>query len=154
MIFIVCSNSKIKRRLSTGFNVFDKKIWEPVKFIIVGIVNTAVGYTVMFVLYNAFHAGYWLSSAANYIVGSVCSFFLNKYFTFRSKRLNVKEALRFVLCIAFCYAVGYGIARPVIRMIFSPYAKRIQDNAAMILGSIVFTAMNFFGQKYIVFKKR
>ena len=154
MIFIVCSNSKIKKRLSTGFNVFDKKFGEPVKFIIVGIVNTAVGYTVMFVLYNAFHVGYWVSSAANYIVGSVCSFFLNKYFTFRSKHLNVKEALRFVLCIASCYAVAYGIARPVIRMIFSPYAKRIQDNAAMILGSIVFTVMNFFGQKYIVFKKR
>ena len=154
MIFIVCSNSKIKKRLSTDFNVFDKKFGEPVKFIIVGIVNTAVGYTVMFVLYNAFHVGYWVSSAANYIVGSVCSFFLNKYFTFRSKHLNVKEALRFVLCIAFCYAVAYGIARPLIRMIFSPYAKRIQDNAAMILGSIVFTAMNFFGRKYIVFKKR
>ena len=26
-------------------------------------------------------------------------------------------------------------------------------NAAMVLGSIVFTAMNFFGQKYVVFKK-
>ena len=81
------------------------------------------------------------------------AFFLNKYFTFRSKRLNVKEALRFVLCIAFCYAVSYGIARPAIRLLFSPYAKQIQDNAAMVLGSIVFTAMNFFGQKYVVFKK-
>lgn len=133
--------------------MFDKKVWEPIKFILVGIVNTAVGYTVMFILYNAFHVGYWVSSAANYIVGSVCSFFLNKYFTFGSKKLNMKEALRFVLCIAFCYALSYGIARPVIRMIFSPYARPIQDNAALILGSIVFTAMNFFGQKYIVFKK-
>ena len=133
--------------------MLDKKVSQPIKFIIVGIVNTAVGWAVMFVLYNVFHAGYWLSSAANYIVGSVCSFFLNKYFTFRSKHLNVKEALRFVLCIAFCYAVSYGIARPTIRLLLSPYTKKIQDNAAMILGSIVFTVMNFFGQKYVVFKK-
>lgn len=55
--------------------MLDKKFSQPIKFIIVGIVNTAVGWAVMFVLYNAFHAGYWLSSAANYIVGSVCSFF-------------------------------------------------------------------------------
>ena len=29
--------------------------------------------------------GYWISSAANYVVGSVVSFFLNKHFTFRNE---------------------------------------------------------------------
>ena len=52
------------------------------KFILVGIVNTLVGTGVMFLLYNVFHTGYWIASASNYIVGSVVSYFLNKYFTF------------------------------------------------------------------------
>ena len=56
-----------------------------VKFILVGIVNTVVGTAVMFIAYNAFHLSYWISSAANYVVGSVCSYFLNKYFTFQNK---------------------------------------------------------------------
>lgn len=46
-----------------------------IKFIIVGIINTVVGTSVMFVLYNVFSVGYWMSSAANYIIGSIVSCF-------------------------------------------------------------------------------
>ena len=71
-----------------------KKIFDPTlfRFLLVGVVNTLVGYGVMFGLYNlaGLHLwgdpGYWISSAANYLVGSVVSFFLNKHFTFRSGR--------------------------------------------------------------------
>jgi len=77
--------------------MLNKNLQEPLKFLAVGLINTAVGAAAMFVLYNIFHAGYWVSSAANYILGSVCSFFLNKYFTLGSKRLRAKEAELFVL---------------------------------------------------------
>ena len=55
------------------------------KFVLVGVVNTVVGTAVMFLAYNLLHLSYWVSSAANYIVGSICSYFLNKYFTFQNK---------------------------------------------------------------------
>lgn len=51
------------------------------KFLLVGVVNTIVGTGLMFLLYNVFSVSYWISSAANYIVGSIVSYFLNKYFT-------------------------------------------------------------------------
>ena len=56
-----------------------------IKFLMVGVINTLVGTGVMFLLYNVFSASYWVSSATNYIVGSVVSYFLNKYFTFQNK---------------------------------------------------------------------
>ena len=37
------------------------------KFLIVGIVNTIVGMTIMFGLYNFLGVSYWVSSATNYI---------------------------------------------------------------------------------------
>ena len=40
-----------------------------IKFVLVGIINTAVGTAVMFVLYNLFCANYWFASAMNYVVG-------------------------------------------------------------------------------------
>ena len=69
------------------------KLFDPTffRFILVGLVNTAVGYGVMFGLYNLTplntwgSRGQWIASAANYLVGSVVSFFLNKHFTFRSR---------------------------------------------------------------------
>lgn len=55
--------------------IIDKKT---IKFILVGIVNTIFGTTVMFVAYNMIGFSYWISSALNYILGSILSFFLNK----------------------------------------------------------------------------
>ena len=56
-----------------------------IKFLLVGVINTIVGTSIMFLLYNVGHMNYWVSSAANYIVGSIVSYFLNKYFTFQNK---------------------------------------------------------------------
>lgn len=35
-----------------------------IKFLLVGIVNTIVGTSIMFLLYNIAHMNYWISSAA------------------------------------------------------------------------------------------
>lgn len=61
--------------------LFDKTFW---KFILVGIINTLFGTAVMFICYNVFHLSYWVSSASNYIFGSILSYFLNKRFTFQN----------------------------------------------------------------------
>lgn len=129
------------------------KYGQPVKFLLVGVVNTIVGYGVMFTAYNVLHWNYWVSSAANYVVGSICSFFLNKYFTFQSKNFSGREVCRFVICILVCYLVGYGLARPCVRLVFQSASTTLQDNLAMLGGSGVFTVLNFFGQKLFVFRK-
>ena len=36
--------------------IFDKTVW---KFILVGIINTLFGMTIMFGLYNLLHCSYW-----------------------------------------------------------------------------------------------
>ena len=50
-----------------------------VKFVIVGIINTIVGTSVMFLLYNFAGVNYWISSASNYIVGSIVSYVLQVF---------------------------------------------------------------------------
>ena len=64
------------KRLRT---LFDAKLW---KFLLVGVINTLVGTGIMFGLYNLSNCSYWVSSAANYVLTSILSFFLNKHFTF------------------------------------------------------------------------
>ena len=128
------------------------KLAQPAKFLLVGIINTIVGYSVMFGAYNLLHLDYWVSSAANYVIGSICSFFLNKYFTFQARKFSVAELVCFIICIVVCYLIGYGIARPVVRFIFQSAGPIVQDNLAMLGGSGVFTVLNFFGQKFFVFR--
>lgn len=124
------------------------------KFIIVGIINTIVGAGIMFALYNLFHCSYWLSSIMNYVVGSVVSYFLNKYYTFGSKQTSVKEIIYFILNIAVCFLIAYGLAKPVALYILSDYSKAVQENVAMFIGMVIFTGLNYLSQRFIVFKKR
>ena len=72
-------------------------IKEMIKFGFVGGMNTLIGTAVMFFAYNALGLGYWVSSALNYIVGSIFSYFANKYFTFKSKKKSLREVFRFVV---------------------------------------------------------
>lgn len=84
-------------RQVSGIRIFDRTI---LKFLIVGVVNTLFGTAVMFSLYNLAGCSYWISSAANYILGSILSFFLNKYFTFQNKERPWRQVVRFTVNIA------------------------------------------------------
>lgn len=125
-----------------------------VKFLLVGVINTLVGTAVMFGFYNLLHAGYWVSSAANYIVGSIVSYVLNKYFTFQNKEKSVKQMFFFVVNISVCYLLAYGLAKPVTLHLLSFSTQQIQENVAMLVGMCLFVALNYFGQRFIVFKSK
>ena len=124
------------------------------KFAMVGVINTIVGTTVMFVFYNVFHFSYWVSSASNYIIGSIISYLLNKNFTFRFKEQKYWSLLRFVLNILTCYLLAYGIAKPVMHWILTGFSQTIQENVSMMLGMSLFVVFNYLGQRFFTFKKK
>ena len=132
--------------ISTTNNTF-------VKFILVGIANTIIGTLIMFVFYNVFHLSYWVSSASNYFFGSICSYLLNKYFTFKYKEKGFASLIRFTLNILVCYLLAYGIAKPVMQWLLSSYTVSIQENVSMLLGMCLFVIFNYIGQRYFAFKK-
>ena len=135
---------------------FLKKLFVPslLRFLIVGCINTAVGAAIMFGLYNLAGCSYWFSSAANYVLTSVLSFFLNKHFTFRSRAYSLREVLRFALNIAVCYLIAYGIAKPLMLRLLSGASESLRDNAAMLTGMVLFTGCNYFGQRFFAFRKK
>ena len=124
------------------------------RFVLVGVVNTLVGSAVMFGLYNLAHCSYWLSSAANYVVGSVLSYFLNKYFTFRNTERSWAQVGRFAVNIVVCYAVAYGLAKPAVNGLLSGAAEAVRDNVAMLTGMVLFTALNYVGQRFFAFRSK
>lgn len=122
------------------------------RFLLVGAVNTLVGTGVMFALYNLAGCGYWFSSAMNYVVGSVVSYFLNKYFTFKRTGRDAKMVLRFIVNISVCYAVAYGAARPLARQLLAGAEQTVRDNVAMLFGMCLFVGLNYLGQRILVFR--
>ena len=138
---------RLKRLMA---KLFDRTFW---KFLAVGVVNTIFGYAIMFTFYNLLGLSYWVSSACNYIFGSILSYFLNKHFTFQDKSRGFQTVLRFAVNIAACYLIAYGAARPAVRWLLRGCTQKLVDNAAMLTGSVIFVALNYLSQRFLTFKK-
>lgn len=134
-----------------GKKLLDKTFW---KFLLVGIANTLFGSGVMFLCYNLLHWGYWPASAANYVCGSILSYFLNKYFTFQSREKGLGVVLRFVGNIVLCYLLAYGVAKPLASWVLSGAGETVRDNGAMLAGMCIFVALNYLGQRFFAFRER
>lgn len=132
-----------------------KKLFDStaVRFVLVGAVNTLFGAGIMFIFYNCLHLSYWLSSASNYFFGSILSYFLNKHFTFRRTERSAKYIVRFVINISVCYFAAYSVAKPLITQLLASASVTAQENIAMLAGMVIFTVLNYFGQKLFAFKK-
>lgn len=132
-----------------------------IRFLIVGVINTLVGTAVMFGLYNlaGLHKwgqiGYWLSTIGNYTVGSVVSFFLNKHFTFKNKEKGKAVVIRFVINIAVCMTLAYGIAQKCVELALAGtfLSQQLQGNISMLVGMGLFVLLNYFGQRFFAFRK-
>ena len=133
-----------------------KKIvdWVTIKFLIVGVINTLVGTAVMFVAYNLIHLSYWVSSAANYVIGSIVSYVLNKHFTFQNTDKSPKVLLKFILNISVCYLLAYGMAKPLAIKLLEGMSVSVQENVAMLTGMCLFVVFNYVGQRYFAFKAK
>lgn len=130
--------------------LLDKTFW---KFILVGIINTLFGTGIMFLFYNLLHFDYWVSSASNYIFGSILSYFLNKYFTFKNKSKSPKVLVKFIINISVCYLLAYGAAQPLVEFILKNANTTIRDNVAMLVGMGLFVILNYLGQRFFAFKE-
>lgn len=131
--------------------LFDEKL---LKFILVGVVNTLVGTAIMFGLYNLAHCSYWVSSAANYILTSILSYFLNKYFTFQNRERSVGQVVRFIVNIAVCYGLAYGLAKPLCLQLLANASATVRDNVSMLVGMCLFTGLNYLGQRLFAFRTK
>ena len=143
---------------------FDIKFF---KFILVGIINTIVGMGLQFVFYNVFgwdqyDWGVILASFLGNFIGSVVSYFLNKYFTFKNKEKGWKPVARFALNIAVCYTIAYVLVSPLVTWIcssngwtmFGWSVEKFAGNAALAVGACTFVACNYIGQRFFAFRER
>ena len=145
-------------------------IMEVIHFGMVGVVNTLMGWGIMAVLYNFIHMNYWVSSGISYFIGSVFSYHANSKLTFKVENKDKGLPWRFAVNIIVCYLIAFSVAQPFVKYILSfrsiasvvnrvadvirmePVA--VADNIAMVFGMGLFIILNFFGQKFFVFRKR
>jgi putative flippase GtrA len=114
------------------------------KYVMVGLLNTAITAVVIFLLMSA-GVGIYISNALGYVVGILFSFVVNSLFTF-STTLTGKRFIKFLASCAVCWVANI-ITVKIFLMIFSDFIY-----IAQLCGMIVYTISGYLINKLWVMK--
>jgi putative flippase GtrA len=136
---------------------------QAVKFIAVGILNTAIDFIVLNILMAATDIktgiGYSIFKGISFIVAVINSYILNRIWTFKSTESNKgREFSQFfaVSCVGF--AINVGVASLVVNVLslhfpVSGISLTLWANIGALVATFCAMVWNFIGYKFIVFKK-
>lgn len=117
-----------------------------IKFGLVGVLNTALHYTVFYILYSFIGLNYLLASAIGYAAGLINSYILNRNWTFKSYDTDRKrEFARF----AWVNLLSMGVNLSALKILVAWGGLRPEVAQALaILFSLV---ANFVGNRFWAF---
>jgi 4-amino-4-deoxy-L-arabinose transferase-like glycosyltransferase/putative flippase GtrA len=116
------------------------------KFLTVGVINTAVTMAFIFTAKAWLNLGDIEANACGYVIGMLCSFLLNKFWTFSHKGNTLQAAARFILVCGFAYGINLLALKAFLSLDVNAYLCHI---LAMPFYTLVF----YVGSKVIVFVK-
>ncbi|MEH6992370.1 GtrA family protein [Neobacillus drentensis] len=124
-----------------------------IRFLLVGVINTCVGLFIIFFSLNALHLSYWVSTFVGNSAGACISYLLNRSYTFNSTVSFHRGLPRFLTIILICYFGSYYCSEKLMIWFTSFHFENtaVEQNGAVLLGSVLYTISNYLGQKYFVF---
>lgn len=135
--------------------IFMRKLLDEtfVRYTGIGVANMLLCTAVMYLLYNLTGLDSWICALVNHGLGGIISYCCNRRFVFREKERSFRTLVLFVLNLCVCYLIAYGIAIPGMRKLAGHWPDRVWENIAMGIGMLLFIALNYFGQRYVVFRQ-
>ena len=115
-----------------------------IRFLCVGLMNTVVGYGSFFLLVN--YLTYLIALLVAHLIGVTHSFFWNKYWIFKTRKLTTAEFVKFNIVYAFVYITN------AVALYFCVEMIKIDPKPAQLILLPVVTIISFFGQKLWTFK--
>ena len=116
------------------------------KFIFIGILNTLIGYSIIFSLLYLVGINYILSNAVGYIVGLCVSFYLNKYYNFKTASRKTIEF--FMFCASFL--VSFAINNITLILLIECFS--LPKYISIIIAGCIYTSIFYLLSRIYVFK--
>ncbi|MCK7593870.1 GtrA family protein [Pseudomarimonas salicorniae] len=116
------------------------------RFGLVGVINTVVGYAVIYAAMLGLGWSAVASNVAGYAVGLCCSFLLNRRFTFASRARMLPEAMRFLFVFAVAWLLNLGV------LLASMHWLAVPAVWAQLVAGAFYTCAFFLLSKLFVFR--
>lgn len=119
-----------------------------IKFLLVGVFNTALGYAVIFSCMYLLALSAVLSNVIGYSAGLIFSYTLNRTVTFKNISKSKTDIFRFLLVFLVAYFVNLFVLLFLIRV------TGFNEGVAQVLAGLVYVMVSFLLNKYYVFRQR
>lgn len=116
------------------------------RYLVVGVINTLLGYCIIFACMYLAGMTPEASNVAGYAVGLVVSYVLNRYYTFNNKQSRRGEILRFLAVFFVAYVSNFAVLLILIHRI------GMHEGGSQIIAGLVYVVASFLMNKYYVFK--
>ena len=130
-------------------------------FLIIGGLNTVVSMVGSQLLLSPFTSvmgegkAYWASTALMFTFCGIFSFIFNRKYSFKSTAPLMKSIIKFVVVIAVCYVISFGISdfiAPILMgWVFPDVSSVWVVRFAMLVAQVIFTFCNYLGQRLWAF---
>jgi putative flippase GtrA len=117
-----------------------------VKYLLVGVLNTAIGYAIIFLCMYAFGFSAVISNVVGYALGMTTSYMLNQSFTFRGAVPGRGTVARFVMVSVIAYFANLGM------LIFLINIFGVHEGLSQLLAGAVYVITSFLINKFYVFR--
>jgi putative flippase GtrA len=128
-----------------------EKYLEVLKFTMVGILNTLVDISVSFILNGFFGIAPVICHVVGYSCGTLNSFFLNKFYTFKSSGNTQKSFLQFARFIII-NLISLSVTSMALKLLME--VLLIDFYFSKVLVTFLSLSLNFVGSKFWVFRNR
>lgn len=115
------------------------------KFLVVGVLNTGLSMTIIFAMKYFYSVGDVVANLTGYIVGLMCSFVLNKKWTFNHAGQLSLTAFKFLIIFIVAYTVNIMCVLLFISADINPYFSHMS-------GMPIYTIIFYLGSKFFVFR--
>lgn len=115
---------------------------ELVKYMIVGLINTAIGYGVFWTLLHWVGCSPELANAFGYAIALCVAFYLNRIFVFSGANSSTSSMLRFFVAFAAAFLLNQAVLIVSFRVFLVP--AEIAQVFAMVVYTIIFYLLNKF----------
>lgn len=121
------------------------KLHESLRFVIVGILNTVVGFAVYFLCVYFLGLHYTLSLVISHIIGVCHSYYWNNKWTFKAGKVEAGTIYKFITV--------YGITFSLNLLLLSVLIFFMNQIFAQAIALMITTMISFVGHKYWSFRK-
>lgn len=129
------------------------------KFFCVGLLNTAIDFTVLNICVFFFGTGengelFVFFKSISFLAAVTNSYFLNKWFVFEHDApMSAKEPLLFLIISCVGFWINVSISFAMFTLFVQDVSPHFAANIAALMGTVVVFAWNFIGYRFFVFKQ-